>query len=244
MVTLSHLIIESEEIIGLLKREIHLRDICHKVVYQQIISKAAQERGVSVSPEEVQAEADRQRHQKRLESASTTFAWLSEQLITSEDWESGIRDRLLAQKLAEFLFASEAEKYFIEHRLDFEKVSLYKITVPYEQLAYELLYQIEENEISFYEAAHLYDLDERRRTQCGFEGRLYRWSLKPEISAILLGEQLGNVVGPLKTDQGYDLLMVEEFIAAELTPGTRAEIVDRLFQEWLESELNYLLHQH
>jgi parvulin-like peptidyl-prolyl isomerase len=244
MVTLSHLTIETEEIVNLLKREINLRDICHKVLHQQIISQAAQERGVVVTSEEVQAEADRQRHQKRLESASTTFAWLAEQLITPEDWENGIRDRLLAQKLAEFLFASEAEKYFIEHRLDFEKISLYQITVPYEQLAYELFYQIEESEISFYEAAHLYDLDERRRTQCGFEGQLYRWSLKPEISAMLLGEQLGKIVGPLKTDQGYDLLIAEEFLTAELTPEIRAEIVDRLFQGWLESELNYLLHQH
>jgi len=244
MVTLSHLTIETEEIIDFLKREIHLRDICQKVLCQQIVSQAAQERGVHINPEEVQVEADRQRHQKRLESASTTFSWLAEQLITSEDWENGIRDHLLTQKLAEFLFANEAEKYFVEHQLDFEKISLYKITVPYEQLAYELLYQIEESEISFYEAAHLYDLDKRRRTQCGFEGQFYRWSLKPEISAILLGEQLGKVIGPLKADQGYDLLVVEEFIAAEFTPEIRAEIVDRLFQGWLESELNYLLHQH
>ena len=36
--------------------------------------------------------------------------------------------------------------------------------------------------------------------------------------------------------------MVEEFIAAELTPETRQQILDKLFQEWLESELNYLIH--
>ncbi|MFM7424755.1 MAG: hypothetical protein ACKO7W_07170 [Elainella sp.] len=38
------------------------------------------------------------------------------------------------------------------------------------------------------------------------------------------------------------LLMVEEFISAELTPEIRQEIIQRLFREWLESELNYLIY--
>lgn len=36
--------------------------------------------------------------------------------------------------------------------------------------------------------------------------------------------------------------MVEEFIQAELTPAIRQQILDQLFGEWLESELNYRIH--
>jgi parvulin-like peptidyl-prolyl isomerase len=243
MVSVSNLVIEPEEIVDFLKREIRLQEVCKKILFQRIISKAAQEREVAVTPEEIQAEADRQRYERRLESSASTLAWLSEQLITPEDWEAGILDRLLADKFAKSLFAKEAEKYFAEHRLDFEQILLYRITVPYEQLAQELFYQIEESEISFYEAAHLYDVDERRRKQCGYEGILYRWSLKPELAAIVFGQRLGEVIGPLKTEQGYDLLMVEEILTAELTPKTHEEIIDRLFQAWLESELTYLIAQ-
>lgn len=242
MVSFFKVKIEPEGIVDLLKREIHLREVCQKILCQQIIYQAAQERQILVTPEEIQLEANRQRYQRRIESAAATFAWLEDQLITPDDWEAGIRDRLLTQKLAESLFGHEVEKYFTEHRLDFERILLYKVAVPYEQLAQELFYQIEECEISFYEAAHLYDVDEQRRLQCGYEGRLYRWSLKPDVAAIVFGERLGEIIGPLRTEQGYELLKVEDFIAAELTAEVHQDIIDRLFQAWLENELNYLIH--
>ena len=37
--------------------------------------------------------------------------------------------------------------------------------------------------------------------------------------------------------------MVERFIPAELTPERYDEILDRLFQDWLNRELNYMLHR-
>jgi parvulin-like peptidyl-prolyl isomerase len=244
MVNLSSLSITPDVIVEFLKREVRLKDTCYKIMNQQIVSQAAQERGIEVTPVEIQTEADRQRYQMKLESAEATFAWLNNQMITAEDWEAGIYQQLLTQKLAEALFSQEVERYFAEHQLDFEQVSLYQITVPYEQLSQELLYQIEENEISFYEAAHFYDIDEQRRLKCGYEGRFYRWSLIPETAAILFGSRPGEVIGPLRSEQGYDLLFAEEFTFSELTSETRQTIIDKLFQEWLGSELNYLLHNH
>lgn len=163
-------------------------------------------------------------------------------MINPDDWEAGIRDCLLAQKLAEILFAKEVEKFFAENRLDFEQVLLYQIVVPFEKVAREILYQIEEQEISFYEAAHCYDIDEKRRYQCGYEGKVYRWNLKPDIAAEVFNAQPGAVVGPLQTEQGSHLLMIEEFIPAQLTPERYQEIRDRMFKEWLASELNYTIH--
>jgi parvulin-like peptidyl-prolyl isomerase len=242
MVNVGNVPISSERIVDFLKQEAQIREISQRILAQQVVSEAAQERGIAVTPDEIQTEVDRQRYQMRLESAAATFAWLNEQLITPEDWETGIHKKLLAQKLAEVLFAGEVEKYFAEHRLEFEQVSLYRLSVPYEQLAQELFYQIEENEISFYEAAHLYDLEEQRRLQCGYEGRFYRWSLKPELAAAVFGANPSTIIGPIKQENSYDLFLVEEFISAELTPLIRQEIIDRLFKEWLESELNYLIH--
>jgi parvulin-like peptidyl-prolyl isomerase len=242
MVDFSGISIESEEIVDFLKQELHLKEICQKLLCRQIIQRAAQERSITVTPEEIQAEADRQRYQRRLESADATLAWLEDQMMTPEEWEMGIRHHILVQKLAEALFGQDVEKYFVEHRLDFEQVSFYKITVPYEQLSQELLYQIEEDEISFYEAAHLYDVDEQCRLYCGYRGQFYRWNLKPEIAALIFGARLGEIIGPCKSEQGYDLLLVEEFTTAELTEDTRKDILNKLFQEWLNSELNYLLH--
>jgi parvulin-like peptidyl-prolyl isomerase len=231
-----------EEIVDFLKREIGLKEVCQKIWYQKIIEQAAQERGITITASEIQDEADRLRRENRLEKAADTLAWLTDQMIGAQDWEAGIRDRLLAKKLAEHLFNKDVEKYFAQNKLDFEQFVLYQIVVPYEKLSQELFYKIEEEEISFYEAAHLYDIDQQRRYLCGYEGKVYRWSLKPDIAAVVFSAPVGELIGPLKTDLGYHLFMIEELIQAELTPERRQEIINKLFKDWLQAELNYWLH--
>ncbi|MGQ9873036.1 peptidylprolyl isomerase [Leptodesmis sp.] len=175
--------VQPEEIVSALKKNIQLKEVCQRISCQKIINEAVAERGIHVTvaergihvtPEEIQTVADQLRYEKRLFRASDTFAWLNDQAITAEDWEAEIRDRLLAEKLAKSLFEQEAEKYFLEHQADFDQVSLYRIVVPYEKPAQELYYQIQEAEISFYEAAHIYDIYPQRRLQCGYEGKFYR----------------------------------------------------------------------
>jgi parvulin-like peptidyl-prolyl isomerase len=234
--------IEPDEITSFLKKDLQLKAIYQKILYQKVINQAAQERGLTVTPEEIQAEANRLRYEKRLEKAADTLAWLASEMISVEDWEAGICDRILAKKLAECLFAKEVEKVFAQNRLDFDQILLYQIVLSDGKLAQELFYQIEDGEISFYEAAHLYDVDERRRQQCGYEGKLFRWNLKPELAAVVFSTKAGEVISPLKTEQGHHLLMVEAFIPAQLTPQRYQDILDRLFKEWLVSELNYMLH--
>lgn len=242
MINKHHSAIESDEIISFLKRDLQFKAVHQKILYQRVIQQAAAERGLTVTSEEIQAEANRLRYEKRLEKAADTLAWLADEMLTAEDWEAGICDRILAKKLAESLFSKDVEKFFAQNRLDFDQILLYQIVLSDKKLAQELFYQIEEREISFYEAAHLYDIDERRRQQSGYEGKLFRWNLKPDIAAVVFSAKVGEVISPLKTDQGYHLLLVEAFIPAQLTPQRYQDILDKMFREWLGSELNYRLH--
>ncbi len=234
--------ISNDEIVCFLKAQIQYKGVYQKILSQKAIERAVQERKITVTPEEIQAEADRQRLARRLEKASDTLAWLTDQMITPDDWEAGIREHLLAEKLAESLFSKEVEKYFAQNKLDFEQVLLYQIIVPYERLAREIFYQVEEEEISFYHAAHLYDIEQKRRELCGYEGKLDRRNLKADLAALIFGATSGEIIGPHKTDLGYHLLKVEEFVPAELTKERYQEILQKLFQEWLASEVNYMLH--
>ena len=235
-------LIEASEIIELLRRELQLKTFSQKVLQKKVIEKAAQERGLTVTPEEVQVVGDQLRREKRLEKAADTIAWLVDQMISVEDLEAGIRDRLLAQKLAEHLFSKEVEKVFVQNKLQFDQIILYQIVVANQQLAQELFYQIQEGEISFFDAAHLYDIDENRRHLCGCEGKVYRWGLKPEIAVAVFSAQPGEVIRPIETERGYHLFLVEKFLPAELTPQRYQEILHNMFNEWLSNEVNYLLH--
>ncbi len=235
-------LIESSEIIKLLRKERQLKPFCQQVLQKKVIDKAAEERGLTVTPEEIQVAGDKLRREKRLEKASDTIAWLAEQMISVEDLEAGICDRLLWQKLAERLFDKDVEKIFVQSKLQFDQIILYQIIVANLQLAQEIFYEIQEGEISFFDAAHLYDIDETRRHLCGCEGKVYRWALKPDIAVAVFSAKPGEVIRPIETERGYHLFMVEKFIPAELTPERYQEILHNLFNEWLANEVNYLLY--
>jgi parvulin-like peptidyl-prolyl isomerase len=233
--------VQTDEVVDFLKTTLQYQSVRQSVLTLKITAQTAKAHNVGVDDAQVEADAERQRREMRLEKAADTLNWLSQQRITPEEWEQGIRDRLLSQNLAEAMFGQDVERYFGEHRLDYDRVVLYQIIVPYAQVAQELFYQIEESEISFCEAAHLYHLDEDCRRRCGFEGVLQRWALPPNLAAAVLGLPIGQVTQPVHTDQGYHLLMIEELIPAALTPEIRQEILERKFQDWLSNELNYLI---
>ncbi|MDM9380975.1 peptidylprolyl isomerase [Chlorogloeopsis sp. ULAP01] len=241
MYNLPKIHISSEEIVSYLKSEMSLRQIYYKILSQKLIHYVAKERGIVVTTEEIQDEAERQRREEQLEKAADTMAWLAQQFICPDDWEVGIRNRLLAKKVAETLFSQDVENFFIQNRLEFEQVILYQIIIDCEKLAQEIYYQIEEGEISFYEAAHLYNIDENRRKKCGYEGKLYRCSLPPNITAVIFNATSQQLIGPIKTEQGYHLFMVEELISAELTSQIYEEILNNMFQKWLAAEVECLL---
>jgi len=235
-------LIEASEIIELLRQDLQLKTFTQKVLQKKVIEKAARERGLTVTPEEIQVVGDQLRREKRLEKAADTIAWLAEQMISVEDLEAGICARLLTQKLAEHLFSKEVEKIFVQNKLQFDQIFFYQIVVTKPQLAQELFYQIQEGEISFFDAAHLYDIDENRRHLCGCEGKVYRWGLKPDIAVAVFSAQPGEVIRPIQTERGYHLFLVEKFLPAELTPERYQEILHNLFNEWLSNEVNYLLY--
>lgn len=241
MVNLASADIQLENVIDLLKRDLSFHTICRQLMYQRIIRAHALDRGIDVTESEIQAEADRIRRELRLESAQKTIEWLQEKMITADEWEESIRDRLLTQKLADAMFGEAARQEFNQKRLDYERVCLYKIVLADSNLAQELAYQIEEKEISFFEAAHQYDSDFHRQRCCGYEGEVTRWSLPPDVAASLFGAPAQTVIGPVSVGQNsqrqFALFFADEFIEPQLTEETYRSICDRLFYEWLDREL-------
>lgn len=239
---LTKVFIAPDEIVNFLKKDMKLKEVYQKILFQRVIWQVAEAKGIMVTTEEIEAEANRQRREKRLEKAVDTLAWLADQLVSPEDWEMGIRDRLLSQKLANLLFAEKVEAFFAQNQLEFEQVSLYQVIVNSQKLAQEIFYQIEDEEISFYEAAHLYDIDIFRRQKCGYEGKLYRFDLPANLAAVIFRSSPEQLIGPLQTSQGYHLFMIDQFFAAELTPERYQEILNNMFNQWLVMELNNMLN--
>ena len=75
-------------------------------------------------------------------------------------------------------------------------------------------------------------------------GEVHRWNFSPDIAAALFKTpiELKTVIGPIHSEQGYHLFQIEEYIPAELTAEIRQQIIDTIFKQWLDSELNYKIH--
>lgn len=245
MIKIKSVEIETVEIKEHIQEEFGLKQICCNILQQKIIAKVAASNNISITDEEIEIEANKVRSALHLEKASDTFVWLEDNLLDPERWEIGINKRLLAKKLAKHLFGSKVEEYFAQNRLSYDRFVIYQLIIPYKRLAQELFYQIEEEEISFYQAAHLYDIDEERRYVCGYEGKVHRWNYTPDIAASIFKTpiSLGGIIGPIESALGYHLFTIEDYIPAQLTFTIRQEIIDRMFAEWLNSELNYMLYR-
>ena len=241
----SKLYVTPDEILRFLRKTLRLKGTHDEILCQKIIDLVAQDKRIFVDPEEIQTNIKQmfieqdleQGLEQGLEQASDSLLWLNKHLVSIDDLEAGIYDRLLRQKLADYLFFDPTEKYFYEHQADFDQVLLYQIIVPHERVIDEIVYLIKLQELSFYEAAHLYDLDERRRHQCGYEGIFYRSDSYSNIFEVAFAAPPHEIIGPIRTKNGYHLLWVEEFIPAELTTQRRQEIIDRMFEKWLSDEL-------
>jgi parvulin-like peptidyl-prolyl isomerase len=231
-----------EQIVSALKQSMQYKPLTQAFLSQLLVQQVAAEHGLTLTETEVQQAGEQQRSELRLERAADTLAWLADQQVTPQEWEQGIRDRLLREKLAAHLFSKEAEKRFIENRLSYDRVVLYQIIVATAELAQELFYRIEAGESSFFDVAYEFDLDTERRQRSGFEGVIQRWELQPAIAPQVFNARVGELTGPISTNGGYHILWVREFLPAELTDALRAELLQSLFQEWLQAELTYRLY--
>jgi len=239
MTDFSRAFIRAEEVIDFLKHDLRLNGIYQEIVYQKMINQAAQSRGLVITPQEIQTELDRIFRELNFSGLSSVSAWLKEQMVSWNDLEKHVYDQLLADKLARDLFSQQIDAQFSQNPRDFEQILLYQITVPYESLAQEIFYQIVEEEISFYEAAHLYDIDENRRFYCGYIGKHLRQTFSPELAELLFDAYVGEVVGPLKSStDNYELFLVDEIFPSELTDEVYDKLLDQMLKSWLNSEVD------
>jgi len=229
--------ITSEDILQQVKLSCQIPSIVEGIVSRKIIASAAAEAGIKVETEELQKAADSIRLMSKLKSADDTWAWLQKHGLSLDDFEELIYNNVISGKLAQHLFADKVEPFFVEHQLDYAGVVMYEVVLDDEDLAMELFYGIQESEMSFYEVAHQYIQDTELRRKGGYQGIVRRKELKPEISAAVFAAKPPQVLKPIVTSSGVNLILVEEIIQPELDNKLRYQILSDLFAGWLKQQI-------
>jgi parvulin-like peptidyl-prolyl isomerase len=229
--------ISSEDILHQVKLSCQIPSIVEGIVTHKIIASAADEAGIKVETEELQKAADSIRLMGKLKSADDTWAWLQKHGLSLDDFEEVIYNNVISGKLAQHLFVDKVKPFFVEHQLDYAGVVMYEVVLDDEDLAIELFYGIQEGEMSFYEVAHQYIQDTELRRKGGYRGIVRRKELKPEISAAVFAAKPPQVLKPIVTSSGVNLIFVEEIIQPELDAKLASQIMFNLFDEWLKQQI-------
>ncbi len=228
--------ITSEDILQEIKLSCKIPEVIKQIITRKILENYAVEAAVEIVTEELQKGADRIRLINKLISAKDTWDWLKKHSLSLDDFEQIVYTKLIDEKLFQYLIAEKVEPYFFEHQLDYTDVVMYEILLNDEDLAVELYYAIKEGEMSFYDAAHQYIQDTELRRKCGYQEKVNRKGLKPEISAAVFAAKPPQLLKPIVTAKGVHLILVEEIIQPQLDDELRQKIASDLFSEWLKQQ--------
>lgn len=204
---------------------------------EAVIARAVSSAGISISDDELQEAADAFRAENGLHRIADTEAWLQARSMTLEDMEASLERGLATEKLRDQLASDGAtQKYFAENKLRFDAVDISQIVVSDEGLAEELYSQITEEDEDFYQLASQHSIDASGQAR-GYLGKVARKSLSPQVESVVYGADMGDIVGPVKTDQGYHVIKIEAFRSGALDDETQGQIRQLLFDQWLQEKL-------
>ncbi len=228
--------ITQEDIFHQVKLSCKIPEIIEKIIEQKIIISAAQAAGIEVTKEELQQAANQMRVMSKLKDAQATWVWLEKYSLSLDDFEEIVYVTLISKKLINYLFAEKVEPYFYEHQLDYAGAIIYEIILDDRDEAIELFYEIQEGEISFYEAAQQYIQDTELRRKGGYRGKVNRTEMKPEVSAAVFAAETSQLLKPIVTADGVYLVLVEEIIKPEFDKKSHQKIMLDLYSEWLKQQ--------
>lgn len=228
--------VSNQEIIHQIKLACQIPLVVEEVIHHKIIVSTAEKLGIQAHSEELQQAADNFRMTNQLWHASDTWSWLQKHGLSLDEFEELIHIRVLSSKVAQYLLGDQVESFFVEHQLNYAQVVMYEVILDDEDLARELFYAIQEDDMSFHEVAQQYIQDTELRRIGGYRGRSRRLDLKPEISAAVFAATPPQLLKPIVTSKGIHLIFVEELIQPELTEALRQKILSDLFSDWLKKQ--------
>ncbi len=194
----------------------HEEDFLKNTIEGALICQYAEKNGITNSDEELQVAVDEMRYQRELESVDKVNQWLKTNNLTALSAQNAMDGMLLRNKVRNSIPDSEIEAYFAEHQLEFDTVELYSIRLDIEATAQEIHAQITEEGADFHVLAMEHSTDEATARLGGYVGPLTRAGMTGEVEAAVFKAQPGDVVGPVKTDKGYNIFKVTKVSKADM----------------------------
>jgi putative peptide maturation system protein len=223
--------------------------IVRRLVDLCLIQETLQREPIALDEDELQQAMDAFRRARRLFTAEDTQRWLTDKGLTPETFEQLVGDQAVRARLQTRIAAGRVEEYFAAHRQELATVALLRLDFPDLERARNALAEarrgasfhalvqrsIAQAVVAGQKAPRLDSAVLRRRDAVRLELLpMVSGGVRSEPVADLFSAQPGDVLGPALSKHGAAILQVLAVGPAALDRRTRQEIVQLLFDEWLE----------
>lgn len=132
------------------------------------------------------------------------------------------------------------ESSFLTHKSKLDKVIYSLLRTTQQEVATELYFRIEAGEQSFAECARAYSQGPEAQTG-GLLGPMELTQPHPTIAKMLSISQPGQLHSPIQLGEWFVILRLEKFIGAVLDEPMRQQLLNSLFESWIQQEIGEMV---
>ena len=202
------------------------QQLLDQLIDQTLMTQLADEKGIVVDPEEIEAEVATVQAQVQSDPSVPDWeSFLAAYSLTEESIREFIGYELLVQALAESVGPVQ----------DVVHVNASHILVESEELAQEILNRLEEGE-DFAALAAEYSIDPGSKDNGGDLGWFPPGVMVPEFESVAFSLNPGQFSGLVRSDFGYHIILVHAKEARALDPSLAGQMEQQQFQAWFEGQ--------
>ncbi|AFZ35483.1 PpiC-type peptidyl-prolyl cis-trans isomerase [Stanieria cyanosphaera PCC 7437] len=221
----------AEDLIPLMKQYQMLPKLAQEIIIDRAIAK------IEYSEQEKTLAHNKFCQQNQLLTEEQLQAWLKQQDMTSAQLDQLIERRLKIEKFKQDTWGNKVESYFIKRKSQLDRVVYSLIRTDKAEVAQELYFRITEGENTFSELAMEFSLGSEAQTG-GLIGPVEINAPHPQIARILSTSKPGQVIPPTRVGEWLVIIRLENYISAKLDQSMRQRMLDEMFREWLNEEIN------
>jgi parvulin-like peptidyl-prolyl isomerase len=223
-------IITASELIPLLTNY----QMLSRVVAEYIIDEAI--KPIKCTPEEITTACQQFALANQLTTETERLTWLNRHQLNLEQFIAIATRNLKIAKFKQAFWGDQVKHYFFKNKQQFDRVIYSIIRVQDLDLAQEIYFRIQAKEQSFAELARQYSQGAEALLG-GLVGVVELKTLpQPLKEALSTNQTEGNTL-PLRMGKWMTIVRLEKYIHAQLDEQTQQRILNELFNNWLQQQL-------
>ena len=219
-----------KEIVSLLERYQMLPQLIQQVIVDGAIA------GIHNTLEEEKNAYQQFKQQNNLTSPAALELLLKTRNISLEQLQNTVRRSLKIEKFKQITWGKQLPSYFQQRQKQLSQVTYLMIRVQDSNLVQEIYSRLEKGESSFSELAQQHSQGREALTG-GKIGPVLLSSLHPILAKNLAESRSGQLLQPIQIEQWHIIARLEELIIPELDPKISQQLLNELFNNWLQEQV-------